>query len=398
MLFGRFANGRRVVALIGVVASLSMAVLVAVNPTNASAAGTATVRLINKTFDQPALTVTAGTKVTWINEDNVAHTVTSGTRETPDGAFDARLDDGGSTFSFTFNTPGTFNYFCKPHANMNAKIIVTAASGSAAAANGAAGTTQITAGAANSTTASSTPAAPAQSSATSTSEVVPFTPALVTGSASGGTEPRPEDVALVQGVRRADLWESVAGQQAITKASDPRVADIGNHIQSEHTELDLVVRDIGERLNINLPTLPNADQQGWLTELNNAEGRQFDQIFVARLRFAHGGVFQQIAEVRANTPNDEIRAFAIQANTIVSRHLLYLESTGLADFSNIRNPQDAKANNANSLLKGDGTLKAKAASSSSPAGGGDSGTIVLILAIGFILLLLLAFLFRGTMT
>ena len=71
----------------------------------------------------PNMDVPIGTTVTWTNKDSVAHTVTSGTRPTKDGKFDGQLA-AGSTFSFTFATAGTYQYFCTVHSSMNGTITV----------------------------------------------------------------------------------------------------------------------------------------------------------------------------------------------------------------------------------------------------------------------------------
>jgi plastocyanin len=81
------------------------------------------VPMINFKYDPVELTVSAGTTVTWTNEDNVMHTVTSGLRGNPTGVFDEAVEPGG-TFSFTFDETGTFDYFCIPHPGMDGTIIV----------------------------------------------------------------------------------------------------------------------------------------------------------------------------------------------------------------------------------------------------------------------------------
>lgn len=66
----------------------------------------------NLTFSQPNLVISAGTSVRWINASSSAHTVT------PDGHSEwssANIASEGSTFVHTFNTPGTFPYYCAPH-------------------------------------------------------------------------------------------------------------------------------------------------------------------------------------------------------------------------------------------------------------------------------------------
>ncbi|HSD31549.1 MAG TPA: plastocyanin/azurin family copper-binding protein [Gemmatimonadales bacterium] len=59
------------------------------------------------------LTINAGTAVTWRNGDGIVHTVTSATGS--GDVYDSGNIGGGGTFAHTFNTPGTYNYYCKIH-------------------------------------------------------------------------------------------------------------------------------------------------------------------------------------------------------------------------------------------------------------------------------------------
>jgi plastocyanin len=70
-------------------------------------------------YDPSSLTISAGTTVTWVNNGSGAVTVTS-----PDGLFDSETLGSGSSFSYTFDTPGTFRYFCVPHPHMKGTITV----------------------------------------------------------------------------------------------------------------------------------------------------------------------------------------------------------------------------------------------------------------------------------
>ena len=70
-------------------------------------------------FNPDNITVRVGTTVKWTNKDGDSHDVTSST-----GLFIGQLVGGGGTFSYTFDTPGTFNYVCEIHAGMAGKVIV----------------------------------------------------------------------------------------------------------------------------------------------------------------------------------------------------------------------------------------------------------------------------------
>lgn len=78
-------------------------------------------------FNPATVNIAGGTTVTWVNEDSVPHTVTS--RE---GLFDSGTLERGRRFSFKFDKPGTYGYFCKFHPAMTGQVIVT---GQAAAAH-----------------------------------------------------------------------------------------------------------------------------------------------------------------------------------------------------------------------------------------------------------------------
>ena len=68
--------------------------------------------------------VKAGTTVTWMNEDEIFHTVTAVAPEKQGGGFDASLDGKGKSFSFTFSQPGIYTYYCDRHEHMRGEIEV----------------------------------------------------------------------------------------------------------------------------------------------------------------------------------------------------------------------------------------------------------------------------------
>lgn len=71
---------------------------------------------------QKTVKVKKGTTVTWTNEDNARHDVTPD-KETED--FKAsKLFGKGETYSVTFNTVGTYSYYCSPHPYMKGTIEV----------------------------------------------------------------------------------------------------------------------------------------------------------------------------------------------------------------------------------------------------------------------------------
>jgi plastocyanin len=104
----------------------AMALLVAATMAVTSPAQAATVemKIDNFTFNPQQITVKAGDTVTWVNHDDIPHTVTSQTL-----AFRSKALDTDDKFSFTFATPGKFDYFCSLHPHMTGSILVEPVAG-----------------------------------------------------------------------------------------------------------------------------------------------------------------------------------------------------------------------------------------------------------------------------
>jgi amicyanin len=81
------------------------------------------VKIEDFAFSPPSLTVKIRTAVTWLNKDDIPHTVISKTR-----VFKSKALDTGDSFSFTFNEAGTYEYFCSLHPHMTGTIVVESAS------------------------------------------------------------------------------------------------------------------------------------------------------------------------------------------------------------------------------------------------------------------------------
>jgi plastocyanin len=101
-------------------AALLGAALAAAGLAPVVAAGDTTVKIDNFAFGPEALTVKVGTTVTWINEDDIPHTVVA-----TDKAFRSKALDTDDKFSFNFTTPGSYEYFCSLHPYMKVTVTVS---------------------------------------------------------------------------------------------------------------------------------------------------------------------------------------------------------------------------------------------------------------------------------
>jgi len=70
----------------------------------------------NECWNPPSVSINTGDTVVWTNDDTAAHTVTSGSpADGPDGIFDSSLIMAGSPYEVTFDSAGSFDYFCMVH-------------------------------------------------------------------------------------------------------------------------------------------------------------------------------------------------------------------------------------------------------------------------------------------
>jgi plastocyanin len=104
----------------GIAAVLAL-VLAGAAPLPAAPAQDAEVHIENFAFAPQRLTVKAGATVTWISDDDIPHTVASSTK-----LFKSKALDTNDRFSFTFTTPGTYEYFCSLHPHMTGTVVVEA--------------------------------------------------------------------------------------------------------------------------------------------------------------------------------------------------------------------------------------------------------------------------------
>jgi plastocyanin len=112
----QFAINRAVIVAMLIVpiagAMLGAAAVAAQDATNV-------ITIDNFTFTPPELTVAVGTTVKWVNHDDIPHLVVN-----KDKAFRSKALDTDDSYSYTFASAGTFDYFCGLHPHMVGKVIV----------------------------------------------------------------------------------------------------------------------------------------------------------------------------------------------------------------------------------------------------------------------------------
>ena len=94
--------------------------------TNVPGAGTRGCEETNSCFNPNPVRININDRITWTNPDRAAHTVTSGNpTDGPDGYFDSSLMMAGGSYSKTFTSYGTYDYFCMVHPWREGTVIVS---------------------------------------------------------------------------------------------------------------------------------------------------------------------------------------------------------------------------------------------------------------------------------
>lgn len=101
--------------------ALAGCLLVLVSASASNAADPVNVRIGNFAFAPDTITVTVGTKVQWVNEDDAPHTVTGIDKDTPIKSPALDTDD---KYGVVLDRPGTYKYFCSLHPHMVGVVVV----------------------------------------------------------------------------------------------------------------------------------------------------------------------------------------------------------------------------------------------------------------------------------
>ena len=135
-------------------------------------------------YSPDVVTVVIGVNnsVVWTNNDDVTHTAT-GTNTT----FDTHDISPGMDFQYTFNTPGTYPYYCVYHPSMVGKVIIKAgAAVTTTSTSTSSSTTSNTPHSTSTTPTTSSAGATSASSSTTSSTIQSTSTTSAAGASSGG--------------------------------------------------------------------------------------------------------------------------------------------------------------------------------------------------------------------
>lgn len=181
-----------------------------------------------------------------------------------------------------------------------------------------------------------------------------------------GQNVEPSDRELLVLLTQHSLWQKPASRESSDRARDAKVRKVAGQLAAEHTQLASAVTEAAGKIGVNLPTEPTTEQKSWANAITNSSGEELDRMYANLSRAADGSLIIQVAQARATTKSVPARVAAQTGLTLLLKHMLLLEGTGLVK--------------ANSLLMTDIPAMAQPKSNNSPPSQPDDSST----SIGFI--------------
>ncbi|MGI5501728.1 DUF4142 domain-containing protein [Lentzea sp. CA-135723] len=168
-----------------------------------------------------------------------------------------------------------------------------------------------------------------------------------------GQNIEPSDRELLVLLTQHSLWQKPASRESSDRAREAKVRKVAGQLAAEHTQLTATVAEAARQIGVDLPSEPTTEQKSWATAISASSGEELDSMYANLSRAADGSLIMRVAQARATTRNVAARTAAQTALTLLLKHMLLLESTGLVK--------------ANSLLMTDIPTIAQPKPNSSPA-------------------------------
>lgn len=155
--------------------------------------------------------------------------------------------------------------------------------------------------------------------------------------AMGGTatavSPSPQVVSqqdkdfLVQ-AHQSNLTEIDAGKTAEEKTEETKgrksaktVRELGKLFIADHEKLDMAVRRVAERLDIELPGEPTAAQREQLTEVAAKSGAEFDRAWISAQLAGHRETLAAVEQEIESGSSPKVKKLATKAKPVVQEHI-----------------------------------------------------------------------------
>ncbi|MET9229756.1 DUF4142 domain-containing protein [Lentzea sp. NPDC003310] len=151
-----------------------------------------------------------------------------------------------------------------------------------------------------------------------------------------GQNVEPSDRELLVLLTQHSLWQKPASRESSERARDAKVRKVAGQLAAEHTQLSQSVRDAATQIGVDLPAEPTTEQKSWANAISSSSGEELDSMYANLSRAADGSLITQVAHSRATTKSLPARIASQTALTLLLKHMLLLEGTGLVKANSLQ--------------------------------------------------------------
>jgi hypothetical protein len=151
-----------------------------------------------------------------------------------------------------------------------------------------------------------------------------------------GQNIEPSDRELLVMLTQHSLWQKPASRESADRARDAKVRKVAGQLAAEQTQLAQAVAESARQLGVDLPAEPTTEQKSWANAISSSSGEELDRMYANLSRAANGSLIIQVAQARATTKNVPARVAAQTGLTLMLKHMLLLEGTGLVKANSLQ--------------------------------------------------------------
>lgn len=151
-----------------------------------------------------------------------------------------------------------------------------------------------------------------------------------------GQNVEPSDRELLVLLTQHSLWQKPASRESSDRARDAKVRKVAGQLAAEHTQLTAAVAEAARQIGVDLPVEPTTEQKSWANAISASSGEELDRMFANLSRASDGSLIVQVARARATTKNVPARIAAQTGLTLLLKHMLLLEGTGLVKSNSLQ--------------------------------------------------------------
>jgi predicted outer membrane protein len=151
-----------------------------------------------------------------------------------------------------------------------------------------------------------------------------------------GQNIEPSDRELLVLLAQHSLWQKPSSRESSDRARDAKVRKVAGQLAAEHTQLTAAVAEAARQIGVDLPSEPTTEQKSWANAISSSSGDELDRMYANLSRAADGSLIVQVAQARATTKSTPTRVAAQTGLTLLLKHMLLLEGTGLVKSNSLQ--------------------------------------------------------------